>query len=355
VSLWNVSNPEIPLATAIVEAGQVSPLCLDGYRYAPITPTLLVPGVTYVVAAFWPRDDGTGNFDPYPELQLSNTPVTPDPRITIGQARHLLSGGPNQFPSVIAGAGPIYVGLVNFRLEAGACEPNPPANLATTFQGGSGQAGNMFDVTDLSGRGLRITGFQINLNNAATNQTPITVSIYSRQGSFVGHETDPSAWQFIRSVSVRSWGANQPTPVPAPVAVFGFSTTGVFITTDFITGQPPPNSPPFLNYTDIGPASPTYSNADVRISGGVGKANPRFTGATFQNKMWNGGIVYTLGGCYADCNLDQALNVMDFICYQSMFAQGAAYADCDRNGLWNVNDFLCYLSAFAASYTGGCP
>ena len=58
--------------------------------------------------------------------------------------------------------------------------------------------------------------------------------------------------------------------------------------------------------------------------------------------------------CYANCDgstTAPALNVNDFICFQSRFAAADPYADCDQNAALNVNDFICFQSAFAA----GCP
>jgi hypothetical protein len=58
--------------------------------------------------------------------------------------------------------------------------------------------------------------------------------------------------------------------------------------------------------------------------------------------------------CYANCDGSTgspALNVNDFICFQSRFARGDGYADCDHSGTLNVNDFICFQGAFAA----GCP
>ncbi len=353
VALWNVLSQATPLATGDVPAGQVTPLCRDGYRYASITPTLLMPGQHYVVSAFWPGDTGVGNFDPYPDLASGSAgPVTVDPRITLVQSRHLLFGGPNQFPSSITGgaASPFYMGLINFRLGSGQCEPNPPAGLATTFQGGNGQAGNMFDLKATNAAGLTVSGWQINLNDEVTASTPVTVRIYRRVGSFVGHENSPDGWALLGTADVLSWGANQATPVPIGGLSLPFDqTVGVFITTDFITSQPPPASPPFLNYTNQPPAATQFTSADLVISGGVGKANPLFTGATFFARMWNGGVLYSVGGgCYPDCNKSGSLTIADFTCFQARFVAGDPYADCNQSGTLTVADFTCFQAAFVA-------
>ncbi len=55
--------------------------------------------------------------------------------------------------------------------------------------------------------------------------------------------------------------------------------------------------------------------------------------------------------CYPDCDQSGALNVNDYICFQTKFALGDPYADCDGNGIRNVNDYICFQTRFAL----GCP
>jgi hypothetical protein len=53
--------------------------------------------------------------------------------------------------------------------------------------------------------------------------------------------------------------------------------------------------------------------------------------------------------CYPDCNQDHALNVNDFVCFQTAFAGGnLPQADCNTDQVLNVLDFVCFQSAFAA-------
>jgi len=56
--------------------------------------------------------------------------------------------------------------------------------------------------------------------------------------------------------------------------------------------------------------------------------------------------------CFADCNDDGTLNVLDFTCFQGEFTDGnLAKADCNDDGVLNILDFTCFQSAFQA----GCP
>jgi hypothetical protein len=61
--------------------------------------------------------------------------------------------------------------------------------------------------------------------------------------------------------------------------------------------------------------------------------------------------------CYANCDDSTSqpiLNVNDFTCFISLFAQGSPRANCDGSTavpVLNVNDFTCFIARFAA----GCP
>ncbi|MFI4917556.1 MAG: GC-type dockerin domain-anchored protein [Phycisphaerales bacterium JB060] len=52
--------------------------------------------------------------------------------------------------------------------------------------------------------------------------------------------------------------------------------------------------------------------------------------------------------CPADCDGNGALNLFDFLCFQSLFSAGLREADCDGNGELDLFDFLCFQSAFSA-------
>jgi hypothetical protein len=54
----------------------------------------------------------------------------------------------------------------------------------------------------------------------------------------------------------------------------------------------------------------------------------------------------TFSSCHADANGDGALDILDFIEFQSVFMQGAMEADCNNDGMLNVLDFVCFQSAF---------
>ncbi len=53
------------------------------------------------------------------------------------------------------------------------------------------------------------------------------------------------------------------------------------------------------------------------------------------------------GPCYPDCDSSGALNIDDFICFQTYFAIGDPYADCDASGGLNIDDFICFQTYYA--------
>ena len=55
----------------------------------------------------------------------------------------------------------------------------------------------------------------------------------------------------------------------------------------------------------------------------------------------------TLGAeCFADCNGDGDLNVLDFVCFQGEWQGQTDAGDCDGNGLYNILDFVCFQGLF---------
>jgi len=50
--------------------------------------------------------------------------------------------------------------------------------------------------------------------------------------------------------------------------------------------------------------------------------------------------------CYADFNLDGALDILDFVAYQNAFVAGDPEADCDGCGNLNILDFVCFQNRF---------
>jgi hypothetical protein len=153
--------------------------------------------------------------------------------------------------------------------------------LTTTFAGGNGQNGAMFDIVGL--QPVIITGFDVNLTGTAT------IEVYSVTAgtTFVGNETNPAAWTLLGTVpNVVGAGAGVPTPVPLVlnVPINPAQQQGFYVTTTAGT----------LAYTNGTLQGAVFaSNSDIQFLEGIGKAYP--FGGSFTPRVWNGRIHYVPG------------------------------------------------------------
>ncbi|MCB9831451.1 MAG: hypothetical protein H6807_03180 [Planctomycetes bacterium] len=159
-------------------------------------------------------------------------------------------------------------------------------SLTTTFAGGNGQSGNMFDVSPAAG-GVIINSFDINLQSSGT----VEIYAVTGGGSYVGNEANSAAWTMLASLSVTSLGSGIATPlnlslgyVVAPGTTQGFYITGT--TTS-------------VSYTNGSAAGALYaSDANLNFYEGIGVAYP--FSSTFSPRIWNGTIHYGLLSTVAD-------------------------------------------------------
>ncbi len=165
------------------------------------------------------------------------------------------------------------VGLIGIASVAIA-SPSQAASITTTFAGGNGFSGNMFDVTTFS-NDLVVESLEINASTGGD-----FFDVYTKSGTYVGSETNPADWTLVSSTFLNLVSPGG-TPTFVDVNDFilpGNSTTGLYVTFRNVSG---------VNYTN---GANTYSNADLRLDLGVGKA-PNF-GSTFRPRTWNGTINY---------------------------------------------------------------
>jgi hypothetical protein len=86
-------------------------------------------------------------------------------------------------------------------------------------------------------------------------------------------------------------------------------------------------------------SGPEYEVLRFRIMGG-----PEQNGlvGVFDN------VILEQGGCPADCNADEMLNVLDFVCFQQEWQGQTEFGDCNGDGMYNVLDFVCFQQVFQA-------
>lgn len=159
-----------------------------------------------------------------------------------------------------------------------AAFPAHGISLTTTFVAGNSNRGAMFDATTFS-NSLTVTGIEINSTSSSFSGSD-TIAVYTKSGTYVGSETNSSAWTLVSQSLV---SALNPLGTPSFIDVTDFilpssSVTGIYVT---FTGG---NSFTYTNGTN------TYSNADLRLDLGVGKGS--LFGTTIPSRTWNGSIIY---------------------------------------------------------------
>jgi M6 family metalloprotease-like protein len=160
--------------------------------------------------------------------------------------------------------------------------PSEPQKLTTTFDGGTRQAGNMFDV--LTFEDISITGFDIHI----IDEIEVQVDVFTKEGSHVGFENDCEEWSMVASISVMGAGNGKPTYLT-------FESSGPLVLPRdhaqafYITLRHGKN----MRYTPgIGSGALVAVDDNIAIFEGVGKSY--LCGATFFDRIWNGAIYYEL-------------------------------------------------------------
>src|SRR6056297_2396034 len=211
------------------------------------------------------------------------------------------------------------------------------SSITSTFAAGNRFAGNMFDVTNVSAESITIDSFLVHIGG--TVGANAQVEFYSTPGTFVGNETNAAAWDLFVDETVSSNGAGTPTPVPAGGLVLESGERyGIYFN--------------LANYA-LGTITAEYSNGtqtendgNLEFVSGVGKGTPTFTGATFQNRIWNGTIFYSAGSAgtgdviieqVAGPQLGQPLDIGSYI---------VEYKATDVNGNMSTCSFEIFVEEF---------
>ena len=152
-------------------------------------------------------------------------------------------------------------------------------SITTTFEDDNGFAGNMFDVTVTGPSQVVIDGFDIHVDESGEEAL---ISVYVRNGSYVGAESSAEGWTLVGTQTVTSAGDGNPTPLNiGNILLESGLQYGVYVTvTDYAVG---------MNYTE---GNNVYSDGNLTITTGIGKGDPDFTGEEFEPRTWNGTIYY---------------------------------------------------------------
>lgn len=150
----------------------------------------------------------------------------------------------------------------------------------TTYAGGNGFDGNMFDI--YTSNDITINGFSGHVNGAGY------MRIYYHMGTYVGTETNAGAWTLIDSAYVTSAGTGVPTSIPISMTLtIPAGSTVAF----YITGTASGAAVDYTNGTAVG--NVYAADGVIEIKEGQGCGYPFTSGAT--PRIWNGTVDYCLG------------------------------------------------------------
>lgn len=175
-----------------------------------------------------------------------------------------------------------------YYVQAGGTGTSNLDSLTTTYQGGNSHRGVMFDVT--AKNTLTITSFDVNLKN----NTQPTMEVWYKTGSFKGYEMNHAPWKLLGSYNVtNNAGDGNPTPLPiGGLTIYAGEKYGIYVTST--------NNSVNINYSNIPPASSTYTDDNIIIEGGVGGGYPFF--CNVNNRIFNGALHYSTGVLGNDCS-----------------------------------------------------
>jgi hypothetical protein len=173
-----------------------------------------------------------------------------------------------------------------YKGPAGVFSPLGCDSLKTTYAGGNGQSGNMFDLTNTSSVTIQVTG--VDQMFQSTNAD--SVAIYYKSGTFVGSEATPAAWTLGGKTLMTPSSSTVPVSVPISlnINIPAGQTFGMYITIQSTT-----NSVHYTNGLTMGAVYKSENGLDFKEGKGV--AYP--FGATYPSsgtasRIWNGNIYY---------------------------------------------------------------
>jgi len=159
--------------------------------------------------------------------------------------------------------------------------------IETTYAGGSGQAGNMFDIYVFGSDTNEHSHIVVAHMDIHTLWEEEEYSLWGKSGSYMGYENTASEWTVLGTGVVKGKGVGVASPLPldtfTPVQIQVDSTYSFYISLSRAN----------LRYTvGSGEGSVVTSNSDLQILEGIGVALPHFTGGHVNGRIWNGALFY---------------------------------------------------------------
>jgi hypothetical protein len=146
--------------------------------------------------------------------------------------------------------------------------------LTTTFAGGNGQAGNMFEIQ--VSQDVTVTAFDIHTYASVR----VHAYVFYKKGSYIGFEHDRNAWTKVCDTWVQGAGSPNPTNVEldSPVII--------------------PEGQSYSFYVTLTESKIRYTNGIIKADDGIirfvnSSGNKYPFGTDYVNRIWNGVIHYS--------------------------------------------------------------
>ena len=242
--------------------------------------------------ARWSADTTYKNDTNTTTISISGSPAAPKPKnvIKCGQGSVRLNAGvPSNTSAIwynsntsttalgmdsIYNTPFLYGGTTTYYVESARLGATKSLATGITAGGswfGNVQSGNMFNIT--ANKTLILDSMSLNINH----YNPITVNVFIRSGTYVGYQTNASAWTLIRTVtSVASKGIGNRTTFSMAGAVLPIGAYGIYVqVSDGII---------------FNSGALSFTNADMTLQGGDAISG-NFAGIA-TNYTWAGNVYY---------------------------------------------------------------
>ena len=172
--------------------------------------------------------------------------------------------------------------------------PSDDLELVSSFAGGNGSFGNVFDVV-AKDDGLLITSLDVHTRvlTPAGTEPDVDVQVYTKAGTHADYSTEPdrSKWTKIVDTKIRGMGNMNASPIP-PEAFEAFTiapgeTHALYVTLNSADIRYTSSEVPF--------GEPVVSNQHLAILQGSGVGDFPW-GPAFKGRQWNGSIKYKILG-----------------------------------------------------------
>lgn len=165
-------------------------------------------------------------------------------------------------------------------------------SLETTYEGGTGQSGNMFDIV---AKTADVTIYEMNIHSVTNAYT--RYEIWTREGSYIGHENSSYGWTMIGCSTLLGAGKGMRTNIPtfAPIDISTTSSSSSNTKSVYITLVAPGAVLQYTPGTAGGGGKAVAAENDyLQILEGAGKTYPFYN--TYPDRIWNGVLYFGVGG-----------------------------------------------------------